>query len=351
MSVQPRFEFPGFALRAVQDTSTYEVEVGTIQEDGTTFVLTLVRKNTLTHLPFSVSKVQDSADQTLWDYRIANHVDSFSVMAMAGNKPVIAINSRGKYGKVLRVVPLSSLIGDKPTGLREELQLKKAAAEFLGMEFQLLPVEHKLQEADLARTRVEEEAARVAARAEREAAEAAALKERLQEKVLRIRAIQNRAPVTGYTASGQTRYGVPALESEWRSLHDGTFVMLVDSVGENGEVGNLIESFKVAKGGGKSPRKEFRASVTSKIGETPLASASVHNRAPQPLRSVFIETEVDAFEVQLFASMDQIREARKAGLNSGTFAAVDEVDAAGKIMVFSVHHDKIDTLGKFVPLA
>jgi hypothetical protein len=81
----------------------------------------------------------------------------------------------------------------------------------------------------------------------------------------------------------------------------------------------------------------------------PPQSAASPQITVRPVRTTVIEKVDGAFEVELYSSMEDIRKARAAGLNSGTLVAVDVKGFT--IEVFAVHHDKIETVGKFAPLS
>ncbi|MBA3789401.1 hypothetical protein H0X32_03355 [Patescibacteria group bacterium] len=320
---------------AILDTPTHEVERGTIQAAGAVFTLEMIRSTKFNHLPFVVAKVLDPKDKILWTFRQESFF-GVGVLAMAGDNPVIALTGSGRCGKVERVIPFSKLAGSQQIGLRETIRLKRAAADYLGRECHLSSTEEKIALADKARLR-----------AEQEAAQAAAAEVRAAARELRVRTMLARGQITCFTADGQKRYGIPLLESEWPSCSNGVHVVVVDSIGAKGEIGTPIESFKVTKERGRNPSKGFAAFVTAERPKTAVSTAV----AVRPIGSTFIEMDNAAFEVQLYGSMDKIREARTAGLNEGTYVAVKGVDASGKMLVYSVHTDKINTLGKFTPLS
>jgi hypothetical protein len=136
------------------------------------------------------------------------------------------------------------------------------------------------------------------------------------------------------------------LEGEWPSLSDKTFVVLVDLVGEDGKLGNVIEAFQIIKARGKNPQKGSPSPVTL----TKPTLAQTKPDAKKATGVTLVETPDGIFEVQLYETMDDIRQARVQGLNGGTLVAVRSAPKA-KIAVYSVRHDGIDTVGEFMPLA
>lgn len=348
MSIETRFEFPGFAATANQDTPTHQVEVGVIKDGNDVFVLHMIRNKEFEFLNFAVAKIFNAGKQ-LWTFQQAQF-DGIGLLAKAAGVTVIALVGKGKYGKVERIISLQSLVGHQPLGIRARIQLKKAAANFLDRDYILSHTEENIDRKDQEVARIAARAAEEEARQERlrlDAAEEAARVERENLRLERIQALLARGKITGYTADGQKRFGHPVIETEWQSLSNGTYVMLVDSIDEDGTIGAMKESFQVVKERGKSPQK----------GSFAVVSAQKHSRTDActitfpPIRVTMIEMSDDFFEVGLYSSMDAIRLARANGLNSGSYVAVLEQDEERKILVYSVRSDGIDTIGKFLPLA
>ncbi len=353
MSIETRFEFPGFAATANQDTPTHQVEVGVIEDGGNAFVLHMIRNKEYAFLNFAVAKIFDAKDEQLWTFQQAQF-DGVGLLAKADDITVIALVGKGKFGQVERVIPLHSLVGHQPLGIRTRIQLKKAAANFLDRDYILSHTEENIDRKD-------QEVARLAARAAEEAAREAKASQLLQEaaaqeeakrereriRLERIQTLLARGKITGYTADGQLRSGFPVTSTEWQSCSNGVHVILVDSIGKDGTPGTMLESFKVVKEPGRNPKKGNLATVTAqKHSRTDACTITF-----PPIRVTMIEMGDDFFEVGLYPSMDAIRLARANGLNSGSYVAVLEQDEKKKILVYSVRSDGIDTIGKFLPLA
>ena len=353
MSIETRFEFPGFVATANLDTPTHQVEVGVIEDGGSAFVLHMIRNKEYAFLNFAVAKIFDAKDKQLWTFQQAQF-DGVGLLAKAGDITVIALVGKGRYGQVERVIPLHSLVASKPIGIRELIKLKVAAAEFLDRDYILSIPEDTIDRKD-------KEVARLAARAAEEAAREAKAPQLLQEaaaqeeakrereriRLERIQILLARGKISGFTADGQLRSGFPVTSTEWQSCSNGVHVILVDSIGKDGTPGTMLESFKVVKEPGRNPKKGNLATVTAlkpERSETPKTMV-------QPTGNTMIEKNDDFFEVALYASNEQIREARAQGLNGGSYVAVNSKDKDGKILVYSVHHDKVHTLGAYTPLA
>ncbi len=354
MSIETRFEFPGFAATANQDTPTHQVEVGVIKDGDDVFVLHMIRNKEFEFLNFAVAKIFDAKGKQLWAFQQARF-DGIGLLAKAGGATVIALVGKGKYGKVERIIPLQSLVTPKQSGIRELIKLKVAAADFLGRGHILSIHEDNVNEKDkeaakLAELAAEEEtrrAARQAAAAEqlRQAAEQQATKEERERlRLERIRTMLARGKITGFTADGQLRSGFPVTSTEWQSCSDGVHVILVDSIGENDTIGTMLESFKVVKERGKNPKKGSLATVTAVKPE----SSQTSETKVEPTGEAMIEKDDDLYPVTLYASMDDIHKARARGLNGGSYVAVDARTKNGKILVLALHKE-IRTVGAFVP--
>ncbi len=331
-----RFQFPGFTLTASRDTSTHEVEVGTITDGGVVFVVELIRNARFPNLDFLLAKVTDVKSEVLWTFKSENF-DGAGVLAKAGDVTVIAIMGRGKNGKVERVTPFGRLTTHQPINLRKQIELKMLAAEFLGRKFNLTATESAIAGVDAQR---EFEARKAVKEAEREA--------RQVERRDRILGIKKRTRLEAYAADGSVRHGYPVVETEWPSMPNGTFVILVDSIDENGKPGKAIECFRVVKERGQNALKANSVLVTSeRPAMTPAAAA------PKPVGRAVIEKDGNAFEVILFAKHEDIRKAKAAGLNGGTLVAVRPEVNGGKIEVYEVHAKNSKTWGKFasIPVA
>lgn len=336
---ESRFQFPGFRLTAIQDTRTHEVEVGQIEDGDAVFVLHLIRNAMHTKLSFLVSKITDTRGELLWNFK-GEQFDGAGLLAKADDDIVVALVGRGKTGKVERIIPLSQLVDNKPIDMRQMMHLKLLAAEFLGREHILSQTEKTLMGADQKRKAAEaEEAERLAEEARKDA------------RIERLKRILVRGKVTGFTSDGRLLRGIPVLETEWPSLSHGVCVIIVESVDEKtGKVGPIVEAFKVIKERGKNPQKGFAAAVTA---TKPVVTATAATRAevPRPVRTIVAEKDGKAFEVQIYPSMEVIRQARAAGLNGGTLVAVDQKSAGGRIQVFALRDNRIDTMGNFTPIA
>jgi hypothetical protein len=324
--------FPGFILKSKKDTWTHEVEIGEVNSGGVRFVLEMIRNKQYPDLPFVIAKIHNTTSTLLWDFKNEGF-DGVGLLAQACNEVVVALVGRGKTGKVERIIPLSKLVSTQPVDLQRAIWLKADAAKFLGRELIFSLAENIILKAEIARKEVEQEAARITAAEAR-----AAARQEL------ISTILKRGKLEVFTADGRRRFGLPVLEGEWTSLHDRTFVVLIDSVGEDGKIGNVIEAFQIIKERGRNPQKGSPAPVT--VARPTLAQAKP---GVKKAGVTVVETEDGAFEVQLYETMDDIRQARMAGLNGGTLAAVRGKPKA-KITVFSVRHDGIETVGEFVPL-
>jgi len=327
MSTDQRFTFPGFVSTESMDSGPIQVEHGKIEEGGHMFYLRLIRHQDYSDLPFTLAEIYHQG-KLVWNFKTAGY-DGIARLAMGAQATVIALCTRGRKGKVERIVPLCSLIDSKPVGMLALATHKVAAARFLQMDYITAQIEVVMMET----IRRQEADAKVLAHQ------------------TRMRSILAREQVAGFTSDGVSRRGIPVLEEEWRSLGNNTWVILVDSIGEDGIVGEPLESFYVVKERSAHPRKGSCAALsTEKPLSTPSVAATLS--VPNPIGAVAIQSHdmKEFFKVDLYPSMEVIRQARSAGLNGGTYVAVDERDAEGRIQVLSIHSDKIVTVGSFEPL-
>lgn len=349
---QARFDFPGFALSKTQDTPTHDVEIGTIEDGGHSFVITVLRNNKLSHLAFAISSVADKDGKTLWSFK-GQKFDGIGLPAFAGESVVIALCTRGKDAVIEQVIPLSSLVSHQPVGLREQIKAKMGASFDLDMPYRLTEMEAKVEKIDEGRMHAE------MVRKDREASERRAserdaekirkqdeLRAKQAEREQRVARIMIRERVVGYTALNERRHGVPVVENEWQILEHGTFVILVDAIGEDGTVGTMLESFKVVKERGRHPMK----AVVSQL----VSQKAVVTEIPEELKptgQVLVEMKNDVFEVAIYDSLATIKKAHKAGLNGGAFVTTDERDSEGKVTVYSVTQEAgPKKVGAYVPL-
>lgn len=339
-----RFSFPGFSLVRLADTWTHEVEVGRVTMGDEVFIVHMIRKRGLL-LPnggdFLLAKVFDGGEKNLlWQFPKGSF-DGFGLLAKAGDETVVALVRKGRGGAVEEVIPFSTLL-HSPVELHRKVRLKMQAAEFLGRDYVLSTAERIIIERDDERRKEEDRRREEEKRAARQSAFEARRRAR-EELTSRVQA---RSRLEVFTADGQRRSGFPVTGTEWLSLPDGTFVVLVESYDEEtGEVGTPIEAFRTVKKEGKNPAKGSSAPVLLKRPE----------RAVKPVlavvKTIVIETADGAFEVAVYATMENIRRAREAGLNSGALVtAEDRAHSDGRFEVFSVC-DGMKTIGIFAPIA
>jgi len=317
MSVS-RFNFAGFSLVRSADTSTHEVEIGTVTMGESSFIVHMIRKAGLSFEgSFLLASIYDSAGTVeLWNFKAAGR-EGLGMLARAGDELVIAFVGNGKAGEVNDVMSFASIVDHKPISLERKLELKRAAADFLGRKYSLSKVEDALHQRMLAKKREDEAAAK--------------------------------GTITAYTADGQKRYGYPVVGDEWQSLSKNTFVVLCESYDQAArQHGKVIEAFRVVKEKGQNPSKGNSALVTL---EQPKLAIFASSELPKPVDTIAVLTDDGSFEVAVYATMDDIRAARASGLNSGSFvAALNRRKDDGRYEVLSVRKDAVSTIGLFEAL-
>jgi hypothetical protein len=328
------FDFPGFQYRRAEDSATHEVEIGYIMDGGLVFQIKVARNiERGDDRPFRITEVNRGSD-TVWSIK-GSDFNGVSLLTKVGDALVIAMVGFGKSGMVEEVIPFSKFYANTQMDLLTKVKLKHGAAEFLGRECKYSSTEALYNKVLIERYQAKREAER------KEAAEA-----RDAKRIERIKVILSRGKIRVYTAEGHMRFGWPVMKDEWASLSNKAHAILVDSVGEDGSIGKAIEAFIVVKGDGKNPEKAGVASVTVKRPTNPVAAKKV---AVQSVNSTIIEVDGTPYEVFLYKDMDAIRQARAAGLNSGTYVAINGKKGA-TIEVHAVHKDRVDTLGNFEAL-
>jgi hypothetical protein len=320
--------FPGFVIDSINDDLRMEIEIGKITTSSAVYTVNVLRPKVPGNLPFLVGSIEQNG-KVIWDYK-SEHTTDYGRLAMSGEELVVAFIARGRNGKVLRVLPVAR-IGKSPVPVNKLVALKLGAATFLDREVELSEAEEKIRK--LLQARAQKDA--VEAEAKAHAAREDARKKRLQE-------YYNRERIVVFTKDGAPRQGLPMLENEWPSLPHGTYVVLVDSITKE-SVGAPIEAFKVLKERGGNPCKEGAVMVYAK---KPKILAPAQDLV-KPTKSVHIEVDGDFYEVLLYKTMGEIRQARSEGLNGGKYVAVE---TAGEISVLSVFKDKVDTIGNFTPI-
>jgi hypothetical protein len=177
-----------------------------------------------------------------------------------------------------------------------------------------------------------------------EEAEKARYEERRLAREELLKRVFSRPEVRGFTASGKPRRGIPVLQREWPSLPEGTFVVVVESYNdETNKAGALVEAFRVERKPGRNPEKGSCVAVSGASGSTNSSTTSNF----MPTKTVVVELPDGMFEIPVYNSAEEIRQARISGLNGGSFAGIERGE---KVEVYAVSHDKVATVGHFSPL-
>ena len=266
---------------------------------------------------------------------------------------VIVVQDRGSVISVAPVIDLAHRVKVKIDGIERYiggssrellLEMKVAIAQIAG----LLPAYTK-EEQDLLKTQSELATAqsreravqRMAARASEDAAARAAREAAVVQKAARIAEISARQQVSGVTADGRQRFGIPVTGDEWQCLPDGKYCITMQG-------GQPYEAFvvsRIAAGGHarQMQRAFISAPVTAKgvsISQTDTTISAICEK------SLTIKGEV--VSVPVFASMEVVKRLRAAGLNGGTLVAVSN-DFGKSGEVYAIHSDGIKTIGQFKP--
>lgn len=324
-----RFDFPGFEVLEQPDTETHMVEIGQIKSGGRKFILHLIMKKNLTFAGnFLVAKVFGDSPDPLWVF--PREFSGTGVLVDVDGEPVITLISCGQKGRVQEVTPLCALVSNRLQDMRRQIALKRRAALILERNCHLNLNERRLVAIDQRRNRAAEDKERAQRRAER--AEA---------RRMLVADIRGRKRLTVYTAEGLPRHGYPVTANEWQYLSDGTFVVLVQSyTKEDGPRGEKLEAFSVRKVRGKGASKHKAAQVYWHQA----VDGAGDKEMPQPSNTVLVEDGNRVFNIDVYADSNEVRVARRLGLNGGTLVTTKkDIRSDGKCTVYKVFHDGVRT--------
>jgi hypothetical protein len=251
---------------------------------------------------------------------------------------VIMISTKQALFEVVPVRDLShrQRIGGQSVGgrkLKELVALKELIAQAEGLE----PIWSKREVALRSAISKTLATARQAAKAEEEAKAEKERARRRAERDTKRAEVASRKRIFAHTLSGDRRFGYPVVGDEWLMLGNDAFCISVTSYNaKTGEVGELIESFKVKKDG----TKKVRQSVTVVTAVT--TSSTQTKAASQPISFVPVPIKDEMEEVILASNMDGIRALRDHGINSGTLAMCPKAGDEGRYSVFSITDGKIE---------
>lgn len=318
----------------VADTATHEVKIGEVHLSEPKGVLTINmirRKNLSFEADFLGTAVIVDGNE-VWSFKKTDF-DGMALMALAQDEIVIAFIKRG-CREVSSVLPVSSFLKKEPDDILTLLEMKKAAAEYLGRPFEISSTELMVQKRVIEMRQHQEEEA------------AAAKKEaRRQEREVKINEIVSRPTIDGTTIDGFKRFGHPCVGDEWKVLRHKTLVMLVESYDQDsGECGKILSSFKVVRKPGKPAEQGNPAKIVSE-------NAPGTQKMPTVIRKVMFEKDGSFFDARVYLDMAAIRRAREMGLNGGTYVIPEDTMVNGRATIFSVRAEEIVTVGNRVVMS
>lgn len=317
-------------------SATHEVALGLVEENGVNYAIDLVRSLRAPEGKFLAGSVKVDAKE-IWSFKKTGY-NGICTVTEVGDKVIFCFLSYDK--KLEWVVPVDYLKnlqvveGEFITSLNmsEVIALKRLVARKIGAEAKFSPLEAKVSAYFFKKQRDDNEALKL---------------EKLRRKEEKRNKIMAREIISAYTNFGAGRFGRPVVGDEWHCLDRGTFVILVESFNEEtGECGSAIEAFAVRKGNGGKAEKENATKVTDMC---PPVRRRTEVKAG---KAVVFDIDGAFRSVPVYKTMDEIRQAREAGLNGGTFAtAEDRQDDKGCYTLFVLGgSDNIKTLGSFRPL-
>jgi hypothetical protein len=335
--------FPGFSLIESSETDKHDIELGTLVEGYYVFEVLMKRAKIVRELglPFFVSTVSFKSKK-IW-----NHLDpenrTISLLALVGDQNVIAVCTKGPYAKVVRVIPFYSfLLGKSMPDIQTQIDLKIGAATYLEKNYVLNQVERDFLDAKDRRETLAEHLVKSQAAQTAPVVSTSKASPDKRQREERRRELLSRTELEGWTAAGEYRHGLPLFEDEWASCPHGTPVILIDMEGK------MLEAFKVLKLDGKAPQKGFVMPVHPFKVEKPATSSASQASIPLPVE--IIRVDYGSGEVAVYETFEQIRLARKMGLNGGSLVTSrDRRGKEGRYMIFEVHAKNVVTIGNLLP--
>lgn len=226
------------------------------------------------------------------------------------------------------------------TSVEMLLEIKEAIADASGLtpaytkaEQDLIKSRNEVATAASRERAMQLQAARASDSAQKRAAASA-------EKQKKIAAILARTTISGTISDGRTRYGIPVIGDEWQCLPHGKYcISVVDR--------QPYEAFMVSREGSNHARQVQRVFVSP---QNVIATAKQTDTTVVAICEKTFSVKGVRTTVMVFASMDDVKHLRAAGLNSGTHVAVSS-DGGKSGTVYAVYKDNIKTVGEFKPKA
>lgn len=329
-----RFAFPNFTITRFFETANHENVVGKLKLGENVFTIHLFRRIGLPDKAyFLVSKIYDRTGHAfLWEFPAV--FEGIGVLSQADSEPVVALIEHGSRN-VSSIVTISSFCASRPMSMQRKIELKRLAAKYLDCGYTLSDTERTVAQLDFKKQQEQLVAEESTKKTDQE-----------QRRKERLERLEGRPSIKAFTRNGNgSRFGTPVVGEEWHSLPHGINVILVESYDDKtGEHGPVIEAFRVAKNGGRPPEKDYPTMVTQ---ERPKP---VGANIPKPLGVILVELGGETHDVLVYGTMDEIRTARAAGLNHGTYVASNDTKSGDRFQIYSVHASNIETISLQKPL-
>jgi|GEM_PF-1876350 len=329
-----RVKLEGFFLIEVKDSSTVDVECGKVKVGEQEFMVDMIRRKGMS-ADFLPAKVYLDGKE-IWNFPSEKYSGIARLLFIHNEYVLVFIN---KNRQVENVVPLADLpkirkiyvngrkmlIGGR--GVYELFKFKAAAAKQLKLEYLKTNEEQTFIQLNNKLESEKKEAARIA---------------RADERKRWLDLVFSRPEVNGYSEEGGKYYGTPIVEGEWQKLPDGSRVVLVETYNdEDNTHGDLIEAFFVKKGHNGRPEKKGAKIVFAKRPEKeePVIEAKGVE---------FFKIDSAVVEACIFCKED-IASLNNAGLNSGTYVALEGADDQGRYQILRLSEGKSEPVGIFTP--
>jgi hypothetical protein len=310
---------------------------------------TLKSKSAPEGAQFLPAKVSDQNGVILWQYSKGRFRGAFAWLLEVNGEYVVAYASKTEVFEAISIKDLPHLrvvldakgkeVYEGGRGIVGAIELKRAVAEqmkrklvYTDAEQMILRVIKKREDEALA---AERKAAAEQAATERSARE--------REKQERVGKIMARPRLVAYDEKGSRLSGVPVVGKEYEMLSDGTHVIVVERIDEDGKGVDPGEYFVVNKtAGGRISRANARL-VSLNDPTKPKAVAVSRGQMVFDLKG-------DLKVVSLYSRSD-IDALHGSGLNGATTVALATPDDAGNFTLFEIVKKGPKEIGKFQPLA
>jgi hypothetical protein len=309
---QARYVFPAgndikVSFKHQDDNEKVMVDVWKIDFKGDYFTANLILpQNAPAESDWLLGSIQRPDSTPVWSYKEDSKVRSgfFGRITLTQLEDITyaVYLTKGREPKVVFVVPITDLLQAQAPqrSLEQTLKRKRMVADSLGREVVFTKSERVFIDHQSRKYQEDREIEREQKR-----------QQKIAERQRKIDAILARKKIT-VPSQGIHIEAIPVTGDEWKIL---PHILVVH--GTTDQSGQFFpkEIFKVSRQPGKGAVKTARRPVTESV-----------ERLPSPVKTVVVMVDEEPYEVEVFASQDDLDCHRRAGLNSGALRGVEEAD-------------------------